>query len=162
MLASSVALGAIAGIATRGNWRNLRAVHVHWLPLAMLALGVRVVGVLIALPLPAYVGAIVLVALIAARNVHIPGALLIALGSLLNAVVIVANGGMPVDASAAAIAGASPLLNDPLHTTLGPETRLPWLVDIVPFAIFRNVYSAGDFLIAAGGFWAPFALLRRK
>lgn len=120
----------------------------------------RLAGVLVAMPLAVYLVAIVLVAIVALRNFRISGAVLIGVGSALNAVVIALNGGMPVDANAAALAAAVPLLNDRLHTVIGPETRLPWLADILPLPIFRNVYSLGDVAIAAGGFWIPFAFLR--
>lgn len=162
MLASSVALGGLAGLALRGNWRNVRDLEIRWWPLALLALGLRVIAVLVALPALAHVAAIVLTAAVAARNWRIAGALLVAGGSVLNAIVIAVNGGMPFDVAAAASVGAQPLLNDALHVHLGPETQLPWLADIVPFGLFRNVYSVGDFIIAAGGFWIPFSVLRRR
>lgn len=162
MLASSVALGGLAGLVLRGNWRNLRDLEVRWWPFALLALGLRVIAVLVGLPAWAHVGAIVLTAAVAARNWRIAGALLVAAGSALNALVIGANGGMPFDVAAAASVGVQPLLNDALHHPIGPDTRLPWLADTVPVGLFRNVYSVGDFIIAAGGFWIPFSVLRRR
>ncbi len=162
MLASSVALGGIAGLLFRGSWRNVRDLQIRWWPLALVALGVRLVAVLVGLPVWAHVLAITLTVAVAGRNWRIPGTLLVAAGSGLNAIVIVANGGMPFDAAAAASVGAQPVLNDALHHGLGPETRLAWLADVVPVGLFRNVYSVGDFIIAAGGFWIPFSVLRRR
>ncbi len=162
MLASSVALGGLAGLILRGNWRNLRDLKIRWWPLALLALAIRVIGVLIGLPAWAHVVAIMLTAGIAARNWRIAGALFVAAGSLLNATVIVANGGMPFDVAAAASVGVVILPNDALHHPLGPETRLPWLADVVPIGLFRAIYSVGDVIIAVGGFWIPFSVLRRR
>lgn len=162
MLASSVVLGGLAGLALGGNWRNLRDVRIAWWPLALVALAVRVLAVILALPVAVHAGAILLTAGVAARNWRIPGAALIAAGSLLNAVVIGVNGGMPFDAAAAASAGATPLPSDALHHPIGPGTILPWLADVIPLGLFRNVYSVGDFVIAAGGFCIPFFVLRRR
>lgn len=162
MLASSIALGTVAGLALGGRWHGLRDLRLAWWPLAIVAGIMRIAGVLVAMPLLVYLVAIILVAAVAFKNLRISGAILIGAGSLLNALVIALNGGMPVDPTAAAIAAAEPLLNDRLHTVLGPETRLPWLADILPLPIFRNVYSVGDVVIAAGGFWIPFAFLRAK
>lgn len=162
MLASSVVLGGLTGLALRGNWRNFRDLEIRWWPLALLALGTRVLAVLVGLPVWAHVLAILLTSAVAARNWRIPGALLVAAGSLLNAVAIGANGGMPFDAAAAASVGARPPLNDALHFPIGPDTRLPWLTDVIPVGLFRNVYSVADFIIAAGGFWIPFSVLRRR
>lgn len=162
MLASSVLLGGLAGLALGGSWRNLRDVRIAWWPLAAVALALRVLAVLLGLPVAVHAGAILLTAAIAAMNWRIRGAGFIAAGSLLNALVIGVNGGMPFDAAAAASAGATPLPNDVLHHPIGPGTILPWLSDVVPLGLFRNVYSIGDFVIALGGFCIPFFLLRRR
>lgn len=162
MLVSSVALGTVAGLVFRGDWRNLRELRIAWWPVAVLALGVRLVGLLVGLPVWAHVTAIVLVAAVAARNRRLAGATLVALGSSLNAIVILLNGSMPFDATAAAAVGAATLENDALHQPLGPHTRLPWLGDVLPLGLFRAVYSVGDVIIAVGGFWIPFAALRHR
>ena len=162
MLVSSVALGGLAGLLLGGNWRNLRDLRIHWWLLALVALAIRLLALAVGLPFLVHVGAILLVATVALRNRQIPGAPLVALGSALNALVIVLNGGMPVDAAAAIAVGAVTLPNDALHQQLGPDTRLPWLADVVPMGVFRAVYSVGDVIIAAGGFWIPFSTLRRR
>lgn len=162
MLVSSVALGAVAGLLLGGDWRNLRALRLEWWQLAVGALGVRLLALVVGLPVWAHVAAIVIVAVVAARNWRLAGAPLVALGSALNAVVIVVNGHMPFDAAAAAAVGAITLENDALHRRLGPDTHLPWLADVLPFGLFRAVYSVGDVIIAAGGFWIPFSALRHR
>lgn len=162
MLVSSVALGGLAGLLLRGDWRNLRDLRILWWPLALLALAIRALALALGLPVWVHVAAILLVAAIASRNWRIAGAPLVAGGSALNAFVIVLNGGMPVDSSAAAAVGAITLSNDALHHPLGPDTKVPWLADVLAFGVFRTVYSVGDVIIAAGGFWIPFSILRRR
>ena len=162
MLVSSVALGTAAGLVFRGDWRNLRDLRIFWWQFAFLALGLRLLALIVGLPVWAHIVAILLVAAVAARNWRIGGAPLVAIGSALNAVVILANGGMPFDAAAAAAVGALTLENDALHQPLDPDTRLPWLADVLPVGLFRAVYSVGDVIIAAGGFWVPFSVLRRR
>ena len=162
MLVSSVALGGLAGLLFGGDWRNLRNLRIHWWPLALLALGIRVLALVVGLPVVAHVTAILLVALIAARNWQIAGAVLVALGSASNALVILLNGGMPFDAAAAVAVGAQTLQTDALHHHLGPATKVPWLADVIPVPLFRAVYSIGDVIIAAGGFWIPFSVMRRR
>jgi hypothetical protein len=51
---------------------------------------------------------------------------------------------------------------DALHVQTRDSSVLVPLSDVIPVGIVRNVYSVGDFLIAAGGFVVPFMLLSRK
>lgn len=162
MLVSSIALGTVAGLVFRGHWRSLRHLRIIWWQFAFVALGLRLIALIVGLPVWAHLAAIFLVAAVAARNWRIAGAPLVAVGSVLNALVILANGAMPFDAAAAAAVGALTLENDALHQELGPDTRLPWLADVLPVAPLRAVYSFGDVVIAAGGFWIPFSALRRR
>lgn len=160
MLASSVALGIAGALLLGGNWKRLAAIRLAWWPLLAAAMALRLAGLAIPLGVPLYLSAIVAVAIVAARNTALPGAPLIALGSLLNAVVIAANDGMPVDPVAATAANARPLFNDQLHVSTSSDTRLRLLSDLIPLPIFRNVYSIGDIFIALGGFWLPFRRIR--
>ena len=90
-----------------------------------------------------------------------PGAWLVGLGSLLNAAVTLINGGMPVDPGALAISGkAAP--SDGLHVILGPATRLPFLADVLLIPVLNNIYSVGDVVLAIGGFWMVFRLVRSR
>ena len=90
------------------------------------------------------------------HNRGLAGAGLVAAGLLANAVVIGANGAMPVSLEAAERAGApvEQLLagTDPRHELETGATRLPWLADVVAvrLPVRPEVVSAGDVLIAAG------------
>ena len=82
----------------------------------------------------------------------------IAVGAALNLVVVVANRGMPVSESAAAVAGYVGDLSSSLsgvfsHRPLTSETHLPILGDVMPIpgpAVVQSVVSVGDVLLMAG------------
>jgi hypothetical protein len=85
------------------------------------------------------------------HNRALPGIALVAAGLLLNAIVMAANGAMPVDPSAVRALGLGELEVPPgKHTLLTDATRLPWLADIWPIAPLRSIISVGDVAIAAG------------
>jgi hypothetical protein len=86
------------------------------------------------------------------RAIH--GAALIAAGLAANAVVMLANGAMPVSESAAARAGADPaiVMATGDHESITSDTRVPWLGKVVPVAFppRPEVVSPGDVAVAAG------------
>lgn len=162
MLASSVVLGLIAGLAIRRSIRPLWSANVRWIPLLVGSLLVRGIAPLLGeAAFAAYVVALAGTSIAAAANVHVVGAALVALGGGLNLLVVVLNHGMPVDTGAVAVAG-SEMPHDALHTLMDPATRLSILGDAIPFALLHAVYSAGDVVIAIGGFLVPFLLLTRR
>jgi len=129
-------------------------------PLLAIAAGLRIFGVLVPVaPLAVYFGGLAGVAVVALANWRIPGAILIALGTLLNIAVVLANSAMPYDSDAVRAAGAA-MPGDGLHIPIGDGTYLRFLADIIPVALVRGVYSAGDVLIAIGGFLIPFILVQ--
>jgi hypothetical protein len=92
-----------------------------------------------------------LVVAVVVANWQVPGMPLVAVGLFCNAVVMAANGAMPVDPVAIAalgIEGAEVLPGK--HTLMTSDTRLPWLADIFPLPILRTIISAGDVILAAG------------
>lgn len=97
-----------------------------------------------------------LVGLFLAGNARLPGVPLMAVGLLLNVVVVSVNAAMPVSVDAAARAGISRqqlrLDRDAMREPTGPGTRLAALGDVIPLALPRwpQVVSAGDVLVAAG------------
>lgn len=161
MLISSVVLGIAAGLALGGRFSRLGQLQIAWWPILIVAVALRLIApaldpISVALYLIAFAG----IGAVAIANRAVPGMLLIGGGSALNLVVVAANGGMPVDPAAAAAAGAV-MPGDRLHLALDSSSRLPLLADVIPVPIVRGVYSAGDVLLAFGGFWVPFAWLRR-
>ncbi len=97
-------------------------------------------------------------------NRKLPGMYIIALGVLLNFLVIAVNGGaMPVSP-----AGLSPEALETLavgrnflHKPVSPETRLVFLADIIP-VIGRGKISMGDIFMAAGVFYYLQQAMQRK
>ena len=85
----------------------------------------------------------------AAWNWWRPGMALIVLGLLLNALVIGANGAMPVDLDAVAELGGQGV---PLgkHEALDDDTRFGFLGDVIPLPPLRTIISIGDIVLAAG------------
>jgi hypothetical protein len=154
-------LALAAGRVLGGRVADLGQLRVRdggWL---VAALTVQVVGSLVAnAQRPAYAAGLVVSALLAARfaarNRHLAGIPLACLGLLLNALVVAANGSMPVSAHAAARAGVPveqlALPADPRHEAMGPGTRLPLLGGVIPVPLppRREVASFGDVLLAAG------------
>lgn len=163
MLASAIVLGVIAGWLAGGRRLDrLAELRIRWWPLLAVAVAMRMVAPIFGeLSVLAYVAAFGGITVVALADRHLPGMSLIAAGATLNAIVVAANGGMPVDLAAVATAGATMNVNG-LHHELTDGTRLPQLADVIPMALFRNVYSAGDVLLAIGGFWLPFAWMRRS
>jgi hypothetical protein len=105
------------------------------------------------------VGLVVSAALVVAflvRNRGIRGTGLVALGLTANALVVGANGAMPVSPQAAARAGVGvqDLLvgADARHELADDGSRLLWLADVVPvpLPLRPEVVSPGDVLVAAG------------
>lgn len=85
------------------------------------------------------------------RNRGRAGLPLVAGGFVLNALVVAANGAMPVSGAAAQRAGV-PLAADERHEPATGATRLAPLGDVVPVPLppRREVASPGDALVAAG------------
>jgi hypothetical protein len=163
MLASAIALGVASGWLVGGRrFDRLADLRISWWPLLAAAALVRAFApVLGELSVVAYVVAFAGITAVALADRRIPGMSLIAAGATLNAIVVAANGGMPVDPAAVAVAGAT-MPSDRLHVELGPATRFPQLADVIPLALYRGVYSVGDVLLALGGFWIPVAWMRRR
>ncbi len=86
---------------------------------------------------------------------RVPGLTWVAIGLVLNFVVIAANGGlMPVSQQARQFAGM-PVLDGPSNNVvpIADSTLLWWLADIIPLPSwmpFANVLSPGDVFIALG------------
>src|SRR6266508_6934057 len=148
MLVSGVLAGIAAGVAFGGDWRRLATFSLRWWPLLVVASALRLWTFFFPYAdFPIYVLGLIGIGVVAAINWRIAGAALIAVGTLSNVLVVLANTGMPYAPSTVVAVGA-PLPDDSLHVLLTADTRLPFLSDIVPFGLVRSVYSIGDLLIA--------------
>ncbi|MGH2718148.1 MAG: DUF5317 domain-containing protein [Actinomycetota bacterium] len=87
-------------------------------------------------------------------NIRYPGSALIGAGLVLNLIVIMANGAMPVSLWAVHAAGAKSLpglATGVKHHTMGHGSRLDWLGDIIPLPGL-GVLSVGDCVLGVGIF----------
>jgi hypothetical protein len=165
LLLYAIVVGILLGLAAGGRLAALGTVQIRWWPVALAGLLFQLV--LFSPPVasivgdagPAlYVGSTALVLAVLLSNLRQPGFSIIALGALLNFVVIVANGGqMPGSPEAfAAVHGIAAVPTEHFSNShlIGPQTLLPFLGDIfhlprpLPLA---NVFSFGDLLIGLGG-----------
>jgi uncharacterized protein DUF5317 len=162
MLVSGLVAGFVLGLATGGDWRNLQSFNLKFWPGLVAGVLARAVAPLLGgLALVTSLAGLLLVGLVAILNRALPGAWVIGLGALLNALVTFVNAGMPVDPGALAASG-KPVPSDGLHVLIGPDTRLPFLADVLLAPVVNNIYSLGDVALAIGGFWMVFRLLKRR
>jgi len=155
----------LVALARGGRLENLATLRVRyiWLFFVPLALQLAVfspMGNLAriddALDRYVYFASHLLVALALWLNRTIPGVKWIALGFVLNFVVISLNGGfMPVSNSAMAFAGLPLLTERDGHAIpMTDATLLPFLGDILPMPAglpITKVFSVGDIIIMLGG-----------
>ena len=162
MLASGAILGTILGVLIGRSWKPLIETEIKLWPALLGSLLLRVIAPLTGdLGYFLYVVALGLTVIAAGANFRFGGAVLVAVGGALNLGVVLANGGMPVDEGAVAAAGTR-MPTDALHVPLSNSSVLGAFADVIPVGLVHNVYSAGDFVIAIGGFLVPFMLLSRK
>lgn len=162
MLVSGLVAGLILGLMAGGNWRNLARLDLRFWPALLAGMIARAAAPFLGgLALTASIAGLALVGLVAVLNRALPGAWLIGLGALLNGFVTFINGGMPVDPRALNLSVKGPPA-DGLHVILGPDTRLPFLADILLIPVINIVYSVGDVVLAIGGFWMVFRLVRSR
>lgn len=183
----AVLIAFFAALAAGGSFRNLGGVRFRFLPLVFLALFTQVViftsiagdtDLVHRIGPWIYVGTIVVLLGVMLMNLAIPGMKLVLLGTLLNGLVITANGGfMPAPEDALRAAGRlDHVLQDEAEIAAGEpyilsnseiaEDGAPLLIlgDIFyipePWPL-HNVFSIGDILIAVGAGYALFTLMRR-
>jgi len=162
MLVSALLAGFVLGLASGGSWRNLARLDLKFWPALLVGVIARTAAPFLGeIALSASVAGLALVAFVALLNRGMPGAWLVGLGSLLNASVTLINGGMPVDPGALAVSGKG-APSDGLHVILGPATWLPFLADVLLIPVLNNIYSVGDVVLAIGGFWMVFRLVKSR
>lgn len=152
-LVGGLAVGALLG----GSLTRLERLGLRELRLLFVAVVIQALGSLL-LTGPVYATSMVvslgLASAFVVRNPQLPGKALVVGGLALNALVIVANGAMPVSADAARTAGISlaSIRHDPRHSLLDGHAHLTWLADRIPLGLpwQPQVLSIGDVLVAAG------------
>jgi Family of unknown function (DUF5317) len=170
--------GILLGLVFGGSFRNLGEVHLRWWPLALTGLVLQLI------PVPSRPGqadhwaavglfavSYVVLLVFVAANIRVPGFPLIAVGFLLNVLVIGLNGGMPVKDDALRRAAGSDYARAHArllekgglrHHLARPDDVLVPLSDVVGIgAPIASVYSPGDLLAYLGVAWALEELTRR-
>lgn len=165
MFLLSLVVGLGIGWLRRGSVFHLGHSPVRFLWLVALAFGLRLLvgrgaagGEVLGVPASWGLAASYVCLLVAVLlNRRLPGMALLAAGTVLNLAVIFANGGrMPVSGEALAALGAGGAIArlaegaDPVHSLITPDTRLPFLADVLylpPLVPLKEMFSAGDVLI---------------
>jgi hypothetical protein len=157
---AAIGLGLIVGFATHGTLDNLGRLHFRWPWLVVAVLAVRAAAVLT--PLRGvegvqYLYVAALVALVAWALWHVKRVAciwLVASGSVLNLVVIAANGGrMPVAPELAASLVQRGHAGQ--YVVMSSGTHLNWLADWISLREIvgwgpLEAYSPGDLIVALG------------
>jgi len=176
LFASVIVLGFVIGFATGGRLSRFEDVRVSWWALAILGLAIQFV------PLPEGAGGTDLVVrtsvlavsyglllTFAVRNVRLPGVALLLGGLVLNAAVILLNGGMPVSAQALRASDQGDVLREleqagaDKHHLETPADVLRPLGDVIgiPSPVAQAI-SIGDVLIYAGLVWFVVSVMRGR
>lgn len=154
----ALAAGLVVGYTNHGRLRRLASPPPVRNRLLLTALGLYIIAVFAswawesALPVLSGLSWFV-VAFYAWLNRWMPGARLVALGLVANALVLLVNGAIPISTSAAARAGVEiSAVDEPRTEPTDSATRLTWLAKGIPVAFppRPEVVSPGDIAIAAG------------
>jgi hypothetical protein len=169
-IAVALVMGVLIGLLRGGRFASLEGAAIRFGPL--LAIGIVVQGAArlttaggVALLLISYL----LLLAFTGVNAHLTGMGVVAIGIAMNALVIGANGGMPVRQEAVVEAGMAAAQDVPTlefgskrHLERSDD-RLTWLGDIVPVPIGPGeVLSFGDLVMSVGVADVIVHLLRRR
>lgn len=171
----ALAIGLLLGWASGGELRRLGYMNWRW---SWLALALFILQGVARGRLPGSVGwagpgvfvwgacSLVLVALLLGER-RSPGMLIAAVGILLNVLVVMLNGAMPVGMPPGGT-GATAAIDVALrvfYQPLGPQTLLPVFGDVVPLPALGGwtLVSIGDVLLVVGvSVWLVAALVSRE
>lgn len=156
----SIALAMLRG----GRLLHLAEIHLRWWPLLLVGFAMQAATVFlpsdaawsfrvgVSLILLSYLPLLAVVLVNRSRT----GMWLTGLGIVMNFIVILVNGGMPVLSEAAQVAGGFDadiaILDDHKHVLLDETSRLAFLADVIPLRAFGigQVLSIGDVFLAVG------------
>jgi hypothetical protein len=173
-IAGIVLLAVLTGYVVGGRLRNFERLRVHWWSLVFVGLALQ------AVPLPAnsllsprLTGTAALLlsygCLLAfvVINRWIPGAIAMALGLVLNLVVVGLNAGMPVSPAAVQTIGGSveavSVADSPKHHLMDEDDWAGFLGDVIPVPRpVGIVISVGDVLLYLGLMWFIVQVMRGR
>lgn len=155
-----VLIGLLLGLVTGGSPARLSRLQFRWGLLVMLAMAAQLLlfsspaGNALGPAAPVvYMATNVVVLVVVARNLPIPGLPLVLVGGASNLLAMVANGGyMPVSRAALEAMGRAPT-NGYSNSALIENVQLGPLTDIFAMPLWlpvANVFSIGDVVIGVG------------
>ena len=151
----AIVAGLVFRLVTGGKITNLARLRFRWPWVILVAIAARAAVVLTPLSRvegAQYVFVIAIAAIVAWTIAHfnrLPGVWLVTAGTLLNLLVIVANGArMPVAPELAVSLARHGTIGP--YTVMGPDTNLNLLGDWIALYPVPEVYSIGDVVIAIG------------
>jgi hypothetical protein len=164
-----ITVAMIVGLASGGRFRFFPSIPLGWWSLAIAGVVLQFAPLTGNAGYWALIGSFVLLLAFAAANIRAPGFILIMAGLLLNAIVIVANHGMPVTREALVRSGQEATLADlranggaKHHLAAGDETLLV-LGDVIAFPQpIGQAVSTGDLCVHLGVAWCIVASLRPR
>lgn len=156
-LVVALAVGLVLGLVLGGRPRYLAQKSFRWWLLLPLGVALQLIVELDGVPAPETLLVVSYLYLLAfcLANLRHAGMGVVLVGILLNAIVIAANGGMPVREEAVRQAGmAEPnetiTIDEVKHHLEDDDTRLMFLGDIIPVEPLRQVLSFGDLILSVG------------
>jgi hypothetical protein len=150
-------VGIVAGYATGGRLRHLVEHPVSLWPLLVLGVALQV----LASNGTVLTGALLCLLAFCLANLRLVGMAVVAVGLALNALVIAANGAMPVRPAALARADVEAQIEGTRRLE-APGDRLTFLGDVLPVRPLGLVLSFGDLIVAVGTADVVVHLMRRR
>lgn len=176
LLIAVVAFALVLGLLLNGSFRRFEDLRLRWWGLVVVGLGLQLVplpsgrsGTDLLVRVTVLALSYALLILFAVLNVRWRGMPLVLIGLVLNALVIVANGGMPVSAEAIEGSGQGDLLQVLIdegaakHHLMTQDDVLTPLADVIPIPPpVGQIVSVGDLFVYAGIVWLIVVVMRGR
>ncbi|MCI3948947.1 MAG: hypothetical protein K0R11_881 [Acidimicrobiales bacterium] len=171
LTAVALLTGGLLGLVAGGRVASLGTVTLRWWGALLAGVGLQVlagpVGVGGRPGTTAVAGSYLCLLAFTLANRALVGMPVVIAGLVLNATVILVNGGMPVRAEAVAAVGIDPDELDAADLGAkrhleGPDDQLTFLGDVLPLRPLGEVVSVGDLVLAVGVAGLLFRLLRPR
>ncbi|HEX5951299.1 MAG TPA: DUF5317 domain-containing protein [Actinomycetota bacterium] len=176
LLIAVVALAIALGLLLKGSFRGFEDLRLRWWGLVVVGLALQLVplpgadsGTDLVVRVAVLAVSYALLILFAALNVRWRGMPLVLIGLALNALVIVANGGMPVSAEAIEASGQADMLDLLIeegaakHHLMTDDDVLTPLADVIPIPPpVGQIVSVGDLFVYAGIVWLVVVVMRGR
>ncbi|MDP7066494.1 MAG: DUF5317 family protein [Acidimicrobiales bacterium] len=153
-------VGAAAGLFVRGSTDYFLATRIVFWPIPAVGVALQALvasGLGVPYPILLTIVSMVLIAITCSMNLHLTGASIILVGTILNLIPLVLNGFVPVTVNAIVKAGIADINSIDLVQLgavrafeTGEGTTLLFLGAIVPIRWLNEVFSFGDLIVACG------------